>query len=75
MANKKSTDTPTNITPQDLENKFRALQGDIQGRVDDKKSTIASVAAGGGLVLLLLFFFLGKRSGKKKSTVVEIRRI
>lgn len=71
----KHSDTPTHITPQDLENKIRALQGDVQARVDEKKSTIASIAAGGGLVLLLLFFFLGKRSGKKKSTVVEIRRI
>ena len=65
----------TKITPQDIENKLKALQGDVQGKVDDKKSTIASVAAGGGLVLLLIVFLLGKRSGKKRSAVVEIRRI
>lgn len=75
MAKKQAAVPPTHITPQDLEHKFLALQGDIQGRVDDKKSTVAGVAAGGAIVLLLLFFFLGKRSGKKKSTVVEIRRI
>ncbi len=75
MAKKTVTETPEHITPQDLENKFRALQGDIQGKVDDKKSTIATVAAGSGIALLLLFFFLGKRAGKKKSTIVEIRRI
>jgi len=65
----------TKITPQDIENKLKALQGDVQGKVDDKKSTIASVAAGGGFVLLLIVFLLGKRSGKKRSAVVEIRRI
>ena len=65
----------TKITPQDLENKLRALQGDVQGKVDDKKSTIATAAAAGGVVLLVIFFLLGKRSGKKRSTVVEIRRI
>jgi hypothetical protein len=75
MAKKTTTTVPEHITPQDLENKFRALQGDIQGKVDDKRTTIASVAAGTGLALLLLFFFLGKRSGKKKSAIVEIRRI
>jgi hypothetical protein len=63
------------ITPEDLERKFRALQGDVQNKVDDKKPTLAGIAAGGGLVLLLLFFLLGKRSGKKRSAVVEIRRI
>lgn len=65
----------TKITPQDIENKLKALQGDVQGKVDDKKSTIASMAAGGGFVLLLIVFLLGKRSGKRRSAVVEIRRI
>jgi CHASE3 domain sensor protein len=63
------------ITPQDIENKLRALQGDVQQKVDDQRSTIATAAAAGGIVLLLIFFFLGKRSGKKRSTIVEIRRI
>jgi len=63
------------ITPQDLENKLKALQGGVQNKVDDKKSTIASVVAGGGFVLLLLVFLLGKRSGKKRSAIVEIRRL
>jgi len=65
----------TKITPKDIENKLKALQGDVKGKVDDKKSTIASVAAGGGFVLLLIVFLLGKRSGNKRSAVVEIRRI
>ncbi len=75
MAKKTEPGVATKITPQDIENKLRALQGDVQDKVDDKKSTIASVAAGGGIVLLLIFFLLGKRSGKKRSTVVEIRRV
>ncbi len=75
MAKTTTTGTPDHITPQDLENKIRALQGDIHDRVEEKKSLLATVAAGGGLALLLLFFFLGKRSGKKKTAIVEIRRI
>ena len=67
--------TTEKITPQDIENRLKALQGDVQGKVDDKKSTIATTAAVGGAVLLLIFFLLGKRSGKKRSAVVEIRRI
>jgi hypothetical protein len=69
------TETPSKITPEDLENKLRALQGDIQGRVDDKKSTLMAVGGGVLVVLLIVFFLLGKRSGKKKTTIVEIKRI
>ena len=38
---------------------------------------LAGIAAGAGVVLLLLmiFFLLGKRAGKKRSAIVEIRRI
>jgi len=75
MAKKTETEATAKITPQDIENKLKALQGDVQGKVEDKKSTIASAAAAGGVVLLVIFFLLGKRAGKKRSTVVEIRRI
>ena len=47
----------------------------MQDAVDDKKPALAGVAAGAGVVLLLLVFFLGKRAGKKRSAIVEIRRI
>ncbi len=63
------------ITRDDLEAKFRAIQDEVQGKVEDKKQTMITAAAVGGIILLLLFFFLGKRSGKKKTTFVEIRRL
>lgn len=66
---------PAKITPEDLQNKLQAFQGEIQGSVEQKKPTIAAVAAGGGMVLLIIFFLLGKRAGKKKSAIVEIRRV
>ena len=63
------------ITRDDLESKFREAQGGLQGKLNDKKQTLVAVAATGGFVLLLLFFLLGKRSGTKKTTFVEIRRV
>ena len=55
MAKKTKTapTTTTKITPQDIENRLRALQGDVQGKVDDKKSTIATTAAAGGKTVML----------------------
>ncbi len=63
------------ITRADLESKFRETQSGLQGKLNDKKQTLVTVAAAGGFVLLLLVFLLGKRSGKKKTTFVEIRRV
>ena len=63
------------ITRGDLERKFRDIQDDVQGKVDDKKSTIKSAAIAGGIVVLLLMYLLGRRSGRKKTTLVEIRRV
>lgn len=65
----------THITPDDLQRKFQAVQDSVQGRVEDEKSTLTTIAIGGGIVLLLLFFLLGKRAGKKKSAIIEIRRV
>ncbi len=66
---------PTKITRDDIEQRFRSIQEDAQARVYDKKSTIATVVGVGGVLLVLLVFLLGRRSGKKKTTLVEIRRV
>ena len=75
MAKKTVTDDTQKISPEDLRAKLQGFQGEVKGKVDDKKTTIARAAAGAGLVLMILFFLLGKRSGKKKSAIVEIRRV
>jgi hypothetical protein len=63
------------ITRNDLEARFKALQDDVNTKVNNKKQSLASAAAVGGVVLVLIVFLLGKRSGRKKSTFVEIRRV
>ncbi len=74
MASQNDDATPR-ISEDDLRNKFSALQDEVQGKVDDQKTSIAAGAAAVGVVLLLVMFMLGKRSGKKKSAIVEIRRV
>jgi len=63
------------ITRTDLESKFREIQDDVQGKVVSKRDTMKAVAIGGGIVVLLIFYVLGRRSGKRKTTIVEIRRV
>ena len=72
MATAKS-DTP--ITRDDLQRKFQALQDDIQGKVESKRSTLVTVGGVVAVVALLTMFFLGKRAGRKRTTLVEIRRV
>ena len=67
--------TESKITPEDLRDKLQAFQGDVQGKVDDQKMSIATVAGGVGMALMILMLLLGKRAGKKKSAIVEIRRV
>ena len=71
----KSSSTESKITRDDLERKLRAFQGDVKGKVDDQKSNLMAAGAGLGTLLLIVFFLLGRRSGKKKTTLVEIRRV
>jgi hypothetical protein len=75
MANAGAGAQQTKVTRDDLEAKFRALQGEVKDKVEDKKQTLITAGAVIAVVLLLAFFLLGRRSGKKKTTLVEIRRI
>lgn len=72
MANTKSQ---SQISRDDIESKLRILQGEVQGKVNDRRSTLMVIASGVGLVLVVAFYLMGRRSGKRRSTVVEIRRV
>lgn len=63
------------ITRDDLEAQFRQLQENVQRSVDDKKSTLLSVGVLGTFLVLVIVFLLGRRRGRRKTTMVEIRRI
>ena len=67
--------TNDKISPEDLHRKLQSFQDGIQGKVEDKKSTLMTVGGVALVVLLVVVFLVGKRAGKKKSTLVEIRRI
>jgi ABC-type glycerol-3-phosphate transport system permease component len=65
----------TVITRDDLETKLRAFQGDLRGEVADKKQSIVAAGTGIAMVVMIIVFLFGRRSGRKKSTVVQIRRL
>jgi hypothetical protein len=71
-----ATPTPTRrITRDDLEAKFRELEGDVADQVESARSTAITAGVIVALLLLVVAFLLGNRKGRKRSTVVEIRRV
>lgn len=62
------------ISRDDLERRFKSLQDDLQGRVENKKQTIVTVAAVAGAVLVIVSYLFGRRRGAKRATRVEFRR-
>jgi hypothetical protein len=63
------------ITREDLESKMRELVEDARSEVASTKNTVLSAGVVIGLLLLLVAFLLGRRAGRKRSTIVEIRRV
>ncbi|MDA8184350.1 MAG: hypothetical protein ACYCUF_08880 [Acidimicrobiales bacterium] len=63
------------ITRDDIEAKFRELSGGVSGQVEEMKPRLATAAIGVGVVLLTAAYLLGRRRGRRKTAVVEIRRL
>ena len=61
------------ISRADLEAKFRALQDDLQGRVESRKDSIVAVAATVGTVVVIGAYLLGRRRGRRRGRRVEFR--
>ena len=63
------------ITRDDLEAKLREVYSGVGDEVASTKNTVVTVAAVLGVILLVITFLLGVRGSKKKTTIVEIRRV
>jgi hypothetical protein len=63
------------ITRGDIEAKLHEMQGEVQESAEAAKTPIMAIAGGVAVAVVLLAFLLVKRRGRRKSTVVEIRRV
>lgn len=71
----KATEGKETITRDDIESKLREIRGEVQDVGNASKSY---ALAAGALVLTAVVagaYLLGRRKGKKRNTVVEIRRV
>jgi len=62
------------ITPDDIRAKASELATGVEGQVESARPVITYVAVGAVLLIAVTAFWLGRRSGRTRSTFVEIRR-
>ncbi len=63
------------ITKADLESKLRELQGEVDETKESALSTAIAVGAVIAVGVVAVAFLLGRRKGKRRTTIVEVRRI
>lgn len=63
------------ITRDDIESKLREIKGEVDETTDQAKPIALAVGVVVVVAVVGLAFALGRRKGRKRSTVVEIRRV
>lgn len=72
-----SKDVPAEgeVKPDDIRAKLAEIEGSLQSTTQAAAPVALAVGAAAALAIVVLAYTLGKRRGRKRQTVVEIRRI
>lgn len=65
---------PKKITRDDIESKLREIQGEVDETAESAKGMAVAVGAAIAVTVVVAVFLLGKKRGKRKMTIVEVRR-
>jgi len=63
------------ITRDDIEAKLQELRGEVDQRAEAARTPAIAIAVGVVVVTIAAAYLLGRRRGRKRQTVLEIRRI
>ena len=63
------------ITRDDIEAKFRELTGEATEELESTRSQVVTVGLAVGVALVAVVFLIGRRNGRRRSAIVEVRRI
>lgn len=63
------------ITRDDIEARFRSIQGEVEAVEEEARDYIALAVAAVAVAIVVGAFVLGSRRGRNRRAVVEIRRI
>ncbi|MFA5884066.1 MAG: hypothetical protein WDA60_09480 [Acidimicrobiia bacterium] len=65
----------TKVSRADIEAKLRQIQGDVETGVETGREFGKVAAIAGVVVALGVIYLMGRRHGRKKRTIVEIKRV
>lgn len=63
------------VSRNDIEAKFREIKGDLEETAESAKGMAITIGAVVVVVVVLGAFLLGRRRGRKKTTMIEVRRL
>jgi hypothetical protein len=63
------------ITRDDIESKLKELQGEVGQKAEAAKIPAIAIAVGVVVLSIAVSYALGRRKGKRRQTVLEIRRL
>jgi hypothetical protein len=59
----------------DLQSTLESFQQTLRGQIDDRRQTIVTVAVVVAIGMAALSYMFGRRSGRRKSAIIDIRRL
>lgn len=70
-----SSEDSKQITKEDLEAKLREIHGEVNNAIKVAKPALSAVAVAIAVAVISITFVIGLKMGRKKNTVIEIKRI
>jgi hypothetical protein len=71
----KATEGKDTITRDDIESKLREIRGEVTDVGNASKSYVLVAGVAALTLVVAGSYLLGRRRGKKRTTVVEVRRV
>lgn len=68
-------DEPRRVTLSDVEDKLRSLRGSTESVVSDAAPPLIGALVAAGAAAVAAVYLLGRRRGRRRASVLEIRRV
>ena len=75
MSRRSGSSAAGTVSRNDIESKLRELQGEVDSVGERARTGVLVAGAVAAVTVLAAVYLLGRRRGKKRTTVVEIRRV
>jgi hypothetical protein len=63
------------VSRDDIEAKLREIRGEVDAVGESSRAVAIAAGAAVAVAVIAVAYVLGKRKGKRKTTVVEVRRV